>query len=242
MWKWGRSGPRSGTLGATWGDGGRLLSWSGHERPVGPEGGVSGSHEAEVRWLCVSLSEDPSGREVSAVAMLAAKERPLGVLLDAPVNYAPGRLAAALRKGGYVPLGAPEQVVCTHFGDVTARTRSIQLWADGRRATPPSEGLGPIGQPCTEPRGVCQLWREAGCPAVVPLPPESGTLQVDPRISTTGDRMLPWPCGTWTPEGLGRAGRMVVHDPRGPCCTARAKADPVRGYTNTLVADIAGQG
>eukprot|EP00959_Pyramimonas_sp_CCMP1952_P169811 3547868-Pyramimonas_sp.AAC.1 len=47
--------------------------------------------------------------------------------------------------------------------------------------------------------------------------------------------MMPWPRGTWQPAGGGRAQRVVIHDPRGPCHTARAKPDPLKGYANTLV-------
>ena len=49
--------------------------------------------------------------------------------------------------------------------------------------------------------------------------------------------MLPMPCGTWCPVGGGRAERMIVFDARGPCHTVRAKADPVKGYATTMVAE-----
>ena len=153
-----------------------------------------------------------------------------------------GQLSSALKRGGYVASRAPEQIACTHFGGVTARPRCVQLRADGRHAAPSPAGLEPVGRPCAEPRGPCQLRREAGYPAMDPLPPERGAFQVDPRISITGDRMLPKPCGARTPRGKGQARRMAVHDPRGPRCTARAKPDPVRGYANTMVAEAADSG
>ena len=120
-------------------------------------------------------------------------------------------------------------MLCTHFGDVTARARVIQVWGSGEDVQAPGEAP-PLGQPCTEPRGLCQLWREAGRPVLdeLYLNLEEGTLLLDPRISTSGERMMPWPRGTWQPKGASRSQRAVVHDPRRPCHTARAKLDLLR--------------
>eukprot|EP00974_Lingulodinium_polyedra_P040571 3896519-Lingulodinium_polyedra.AAC.1 len=51
--------------------------------------------------------------------------------------------------------------------------------------------------------------------------------------------MLPWPAGHWHGED---GSKTVVHDPRGPCHTVRAKADPTRGYCNTLLAEVGPEG
>ena len=62
----------------------------------------------------------------------------------------------------------------------------------------------------------------------------------DARISTSGDRMLPWPVGTIRP--LEERRRIVVHDPRGPSCSARWPGQEPQGVGATCIRQKGGTG
>jgi hypothetical protein len=82
------------------------------------------------------------------------------------------------------------------------------------------------------------LWALAGRPSLHEhrLPTgEDKRVTLTPTISTSGDRLMPWPLGTLEILDEGRRTRHVLHDPRGPCHTVRGKPDPVKGYSNTLL-------
>jgi len=186
-------------FGDAWGDlGGRseLIAWSAPADAGLPLAGGS------LRWVCCSMSEDPTGRETRALLDLLRTRPPEGLLADAPVNYAAGRLGTGLRALGFTALGEANRICCTHFGDVTARVRFVSLWARSAEVAR-SWTLSPVGQPCTEARGLCQLWREAGRPPVkdLYLNDESGTLTIDHRVSTTGTACSHWRTAMGTPLG-----------------------------------------
>jgi hypothetical protein len=195
------------------------------------------TENVKIRWACFSLTEDPGHRELNAfgacVGRLGSESRPEGVLIDFPRHFKVEGLEAVAKVNGYGFIKT--SVRCTDFGDATARTRGVFLGLRGftgaevGKATPDlalrSEAVGILA--------ACRGW--SGQKDSLWLDHESETLVLNSRVSTTGDRMLPWPAGHLAPGG-GRP-RELVHDPRGPAGTFRWPGEGFRGTGAILVID-----
>ncbi len=155
--------------------------------------------------------------------------------MDLPQGFPRHRLAEVCKAAGLVEVAAPE-VVCTEFGDCTARKRLIRLYTRPERA--PQHEVTALHGGAAHPRGCGSLWTLAGRLSLHEhrLPTgEDKRITLAPTISTSGDRLMPWPLGTLESLDEGRRTRHVLHDPRGPCHTVRGKPDPVKAYSNTLL-------
>ena len=166
----------------------------------------------EVAWLACSLSEDTwsYGRRRWKKALDACA--PKGVIVDMPDKGPKESVVKALRDLGF---GVSfHKVRCTDFGDAIAKVKWIIVGLRGWGQSPAREGPCPTA---VEVNGIDKVaCKELGGPARRRF---DGDVALSNRISTSGDRMLPWPAGHARSFEEGR--KQLVYDIRGPALTPR---------------------
>ncbi len=178
-----------------------------------------------VRWVCRSMTEDKEEREAANTWRLVKELEPEGVLLDLPWSMSETRIKGIKQQLGKLGfMVCRGKVRCTDFGDASARARHILTGFRGFDEAAVSV-VGALEGQETLVRGVEHLLAQ---PQEVPtelwLTADAFQYVEDSRMCTSGDRMLPWPVGTVRP--LDSRQRQVVHDPRGPICSARWPGTP----------------
>ena len=189
--------------------------------------GKASAGEGHAIW-CVSLSLDPSGKERKTLSQRLGQTCPQVVVIDAPTQLDISQLCKAADGLG---LHRRQEVVrCAEQGDVTSRTRMVLALGkkEGIRQLPPLGRSVPVAQSLK----ALPLLREAEVPGDCWAEVKSYSL--DPRLSTTGDRSLPWPMGTCKVNGT----RTLVYDTRGPGGTARDPSNQTVGSGGLLIGSM----
>ena len=166
----------------------------------------------EILWLACSLSEDTwsYGRRRWRRALEACK--PKGVIVDMPDKGPRESVMETLRNQGFGV--STQRVRCTDFGDAVAKVKWIVIGFQGWKRPPGREGPKPTA---VEVNGIDRIASQG--PEKAARRCFEGDIILSSRISTTGDRMLPWPAGHAKETGGGK--KRLVYDIRGPALTPR---------------------
>ena len=167
----------------------------------------------EVIWVFASVGQDLWMGSRKTLLDAVEKCAPMGVMVDVPSSGPKDGIAADLRKRGY-EIGL-WRIRCTDYGDGVAKVKWVIV---GVRNAGEVSGWQLPAATATEPNGVAKLvksghktgeWLDDGWDVCLSR-----------RISTSGERMLPWPAGHAWPRGE-KAKKMLVYDIRGPSLTPR---------------------
>ena len=170
----------------------------------------------EVIWVFASVGQDLWMGSRKTLLDAVEKCAPMGVMVDVPSSGPKDGIAADLRKRGY-EIGL-WRIRCTDYGDGVAKVKWVIV---GVRNAGEVSGWQLPAATATEPNGVAKLvksghktgeWLDDGWDVCLSR-----------RISTSGERMLPWPAGHAWPRGE-KAKKMLVYDIRGPSLTPRLTA------------------
>ena len=168
----------------------------------------------EVEWLFGSLSEDSWGRGQANMRKYVRMLHPNAVLLDMPHAGPVSGVVETLGALGYEV--ATLECRTSDFGDGVAKLKVIIVGSRGRKASlcsmPPARAI--------EPNGICRCLKEAGNRIAPDWVGEGCQIELNAKISTSGDRMLPWPAGHLYIEGE----KQLIYDARGPALTFRKDA------------------
>ena len=108
------------------------------------------------------------------------------------------------------------KVRTTDFGDAVAKVKIVVhavRGAEDRIQWPVPKAT------CVAPNGIDKVLQKKGCMKAQGWVAEDAEVRLSRRISTSGDRMLPWPAGhVRTSE---REGKQLIYDIRGPALTPR---------------------
>ena len=172
--------------------------------------------QEEITWLACSLTEDTwsYGRRRWRKALEVCA--PVGVIVDMPDKGPKESVVGTLREKGFGV--CVHRVRCTDFGDAVAKVKWIVIGLRGWSQQPMREGPKPTA---VEVNGIDKVVRRgAGGTARRRF---EGDVALSSRISTTGDRMLPWPAGH--AKGLEGGRKQLVYDIRGPALTPRKEEE-----------------
>lgn len=177
-----------------------------------------------VKWVFCSLTEDGWYYGRKALLRCVQECNPEAVLVDMPYQGPKDDVLAKLRTEGY--RGGSVKVRATDFGDSVAKVKVVvyAVRGAGERLEWPKPRAT-----CVAPNGIDKVLQRRGCASTQGWVKEGTEVR---RISTSGDRMLPWPAGH---VKIGEKGKQLVYDIRGPALTPK-KDKPI------YVADYAGQG
>ena len=186
-----------------------------HARAVEALGGqVAGEGAQEVSWVLCTLSLDPRGLESAELLAAVTKCRPKVVAIDAPMDLNPAALTDALSRLKYTLVDF--EILCTHYGDATARKRRVIVAGRGEAAA----SLASIRMPPARrtPQGVkahLQALDDGGPHTWVDS--EGRNVVWDPRVNNNGDSMMPKGAGHITIDGH----RYLIYSADGPVGTIR---------------------
>ena len=218
---WAAAWQRIGGEELTWGDdqdGWVAKTW-GPSRPWKDEA---------VKWVFCSLTEDGWYYGRRALFACVNKCGPDAVLVDMPHRGPKEDVMAKLKGAGY-GVGAVK-VRATDFGDAVAKVKVIvyAVRGAGERISWPAPRVT-----CMAPNGIDKVLQRRGCTKAQGWVEDTVEVMLSRRISTSGDRMLPWPAGHVRING--NEGKQLIYDVRGPALT------PKRGKT-IYVTDYGGEG
>ena len=181
-----------------------------------------------VRWVFCSLTEDGWYYGRKALFACVRDCRPEAVLVDMPYRGPKDDVLAKLRNAGYG--GGTVKVRTTDFGDSVAKVKVVVYAVQGAedRLSWPAPRVT-----CVAPNGIDKVLQRKGCAKAQGWVKEDAEVRLSRRISTSGDRMLPWPAGHVKVSE--REGKQLVYDIRGPALTPR-KEKPI------YVVDYGGEG
>ena len=176
--------------------------------------GASCSVAEELAWAFASIAEDSWGGSRSYVKNFVKEHRPMNILVDIAKEGPLKELQTDLRKLGYTV--RDYDCLTTHYGDPVAKRKVIlvaRLEIDGM----PTHDPGPAPRSAAEPASV----QRALDPVSGAVKPEwlrdDVELILNSKISTSGDRMLPWPAGHYKDT----ESKELLYDIRGPALTCR---------------------
>ena len=183
----------------------------------------------KVMWLFASIGQDRWLGARKAFCHALDQCEPGGVLVDIPSSGPREGVLLELRSRGYE--AASWKVRCTDYGDAVAKVKWIIVGLVGR------PGLHEWRLPAataTEPNGVDRIVKS--CMSKGVWLGDEWEVCLSRRISTSGEKMLPWPAGHVWPKGE-RSKRVLIYDVRGPCLTpkkdeAMIVVDPRAGEAN----------
>lgn len=166
----------------------------------------------EIAWLACSLSEDTWSYGRRRWRKALEECCPAGVIVDVPDKGPKESVVKTLREQGFGTCF--HKVRCTDFGDAVAKVKWIVVGLRGWSQPPMREGPRPTAVEvngidkvaCRGPEGAVRRRFE-------------GEIALSNRISTSGDRMLPWPAGH--AKGIGGESKRLIYDIRGPALTPR---------------------
>ena len=165
-----------------------------------------------MRWN--GFSEDSWGRGQANMRKYVRMLHPNAVLLDMPHAGPVSGVVETLGALGYDV--ATLECRTSDFGDGVAKLKVIIVGSRGRKASlwsmPPARAI--------EPNGICRCLKEAGNRISPDWVGEGCQIELNAKISTSGDRMLPWPAGHLYTEGE----KQLIYDARGPALTFRKDA------------------
>ena len=162
-------------------------------------------------WVFASIAEDSWGSSRTYVKNFIKEYRPQNVLIDVAKDGPVGALQEDLRKLGYG--SKTYDCLTTHYGDPVAK-RVLGFIKVGT-SEEPDPGLAPrcAAEPCSIQRtldpaatAVKRSWLDCNIELIV-----------NNKISTSGDRMLPWPAGHYKEADK----KELLYDIRGPALTCR---------------------
>lgn len=165
-------------------------------------------------WLACSLTEDTwsYGRRRWRSALDACM--PTGVVVDMSDKGPKESVTETLRTRGYGVKAY--RVRCTDFGDAVAKVKWLVVGLQAR--TVGGEAPRPTA---VEVNGIDRVVHRGNAGSTGR--PFEGEVILSSRISTSGDRMLPWPAGHAKGAGLQR--KQLVYDIRGPALTPRREGE-----------------
>ena len=137
---------------------------------------------------------------------------PAGVILDMPDKGPKESVVETLRAQGF-GVGV-HRVRCTDFGDAVAKVKWIVVGLRGRSQPLSREEPRPTA---VEVNGIDKVTHGGGRRSLEQC--FEGEVTLSSRISTSGDRMLPWPAGHARVASAGK--KQLVYDIRGPALTPR---------------------
>eukprot|EP00913_Durusdinium_trenchii_P011460 g10760.t2 len=183
--------------------------------------------DIDLTWAFASIAEDSWGGSRTFVKNFVKEYRPENVLVDMAREGPIEEVKISLEKLGYgVELN---ECLTTYYGDPVAKRKTILLASlqlrGGKCAGP---GLAP--RSASEPTSIQRTLDHAANVARPEWFGGKAELTLNTKISTTGDRMLPWPAGHCMSIGGDEKERKeLVYDIRGPALTCR------RGRTMMVV-------
>jgi len=139
---------------------------------------------------------------------------PPGVVVDMPDKGPKESVIETLRTRGYGVKAY--RVRCTDFGDAVAKVKWLVVGLQAR--TVGGEAPHPTA---VEVNGIDKVVHRGNASSTGR--PFEGEVILSSRISTSGDRMLPWPAGHAKGAGLQR--KQLVYDIRGPALTPRREGE-----------------
>ena len=165
-----------------------------------------------VIWLACSLTEDTwnYGRRRWKKALESCTPR--SVVVDMPDRGPKDSVVETLRAQGYRT--STHKVRCTDYGDAIAKVKWIVVGFQDGSQTRLVEGPRPTA---VEVNGIDTVVRRNG--GRRPGRCFEGSVTLSNRISTSGDRMLPWPAGHARGPDGGK--KRLVYDIRGPALTPK---------------------
>lgn len=172
-----------------------------------------------VKWVCCSITEDGWYYGRKALFACVRDCRPEAVLVNMPHRGPKDDVLAKLKSEGYG--GGAVKVRTTNFGDSVAKVKNIIYavrGAEDRLCWPMPRAT------CVAPNGIDKVLQKKGCAKAQGWVKEDAEVRLSRRISTSGDRMLPWPAGHV--KVTEKEGKQLVYDIRGPALTPK-KGKPV---------------
>eukprot|EP00913_Durusdinium_trenchii_P006898 g6489.t1 len=170
--------------------------------------------EEDLTWVFASIAEDSWGGTRSYVRQFVKEHRPSNALIDLAREGPVREMQADFKKLGYVV--NVNEYLTTHFGDPVAKRKFVLVAHRGslaNDATFPDEAPRSAAEPASIKRA---LDSAAGAVRQEWLASDV-EVTLNNKISTSGDRMLPWPAGHYK-EGDKKE---LPYDIRGPALTCR---------------------
>ena len=168
----------------------------------------------DLAWIFVSLSEDSWGRGQASLRSYVKEFHPHSVLADLPNGGPVEGVVKILEKAGY----QVKRLECrtTDYGDGVAKLKVILV---GSRVKDTSSWTLPPPR-AIEPNGISYWLREASSRVPVEWIDSNYQVQLNAKISTSGDRMLPWPAG----HIVDNQNKVLIYDARGPALTFKKQS------------------
>ncbi|CAK9068985.1 unnamed protein product, partial [Durusdinium trenchii] len=170
--------------------------------------------EEDLTWVFASIAEDSWGGTRSYVRQFVKEHRPSNALIDLAREGPVREMQADFKKLGYVV--NVNEYLTTHFGDPVAKRKFVLVAHRGslaNDATFPDEAPRSAAEPASIKRA---LDSAAGAVRQEWLASDV-EVTLNNKISTSGDRTLPWPAGHYK-EGDKKE---LPYDIRGPALTCR---------------------
>ena len=167
----------------------------------------------EVMWIFASIGQDLWLNARRAFCEAVDKCAPAGVIVDLPSSGPKDGVLMELRSRGYQPAGW--KIRCTDYGDTVAKVKWIVVGMLGRGDA--SSWHAPAAT-ATDPNGIDK--RVRSCTRKGVWLDDGWEVCLSRRISTSGEKMLPWPAGHCWPDG-DRSRKRLIYDVRGPALTPK---------------------
>ena len=174
--------------------------------------------EEQITWAFASIAEDSWGGSRAMLTNFVRMYHPENVLVDFPLKGPYKETEEILKRLGYTC--SMMQCRTTDYGDPVAKRKEILIaWDAGMEREPPLEVPRSAGEACS----IYKTLEATGEVAPPRWLDESVEIRLNAKISTTGDRMLPWPAGHYAVDNE----KQLLYDIRGPALTAKKGFDMV---------------
>ena len=167
----------------------------------------------EVVWLFASVGQDLWLKTRRSVCEAVDRCKPGGLVVDLPYTGPRDGLVMELRDRDYNVMSW--KVRCTDYGDAVAKVKWIVVAMRGR----PDVGEWQVpAATVAEPNGIDKAVRSCGRRG--PWLDDDWEVCLSRRISTSGEKTLPWPAGHYWPRGE-KSKKRLIYDIRGPSLTPK---------------------
>ena len=181
------------------------------------KGSTTLTDETDLVWVFASVAEDSWGGSRTYIKQFVKKHLPANVLIDIAKGGPVEEIKTDLVRLSYIV--HTFDCLTTHYGDPVAKRKVIVLGSRVRKGET-IQGASMPPRSAAEPASIQRTLDPAAC-SVKPQWLDPGTVvNVNHKISTSGDRMLPWPAGHFASSQDGEA-KELIYDIRGPALTCR---------------------
>ena len=167
----------------------------------------------EVMWIFASIGQDLWLNARKTFCEAVDRCAPATLIVDLPSSGPKDGVMMELRSRGYHPAGW--KIRCTDYGDTVAKVKWIVVGMLGRGD---AISWHAPAVTATDPNGIDK--RVRSCTHKGAWLDDAWEVCLSKRISTSGEKMLPWPAGHCWPGG-DRGRKRLIYDVRGPALTPK---------------------